>query len=85
VEHGAGGLLPTGYHRALEVAKLTAETYLDRIWGEHDLWGRRLYLSVRSPAEIFDATENEPCGPDPQPGRLGLELMGRVFRPPVVS
>ncbi|MCH7676113.1 hypothetical protein IH879_14335 [candidate division KSB1 bacterium] len=49
----------TGYHRGLEVAKLTAETYLKHIWGEHDLRGRRLYLSVWNLAEIYDATKDE--------------------------
>ena len=49
----------SGYHRGLEVAKLTADTYLKRIWGEHDLRGRRLYLSVWNLAEIYDATKNE--------------------------
>lgn len=48
-----------GYHRGLEVAKLTAETYLNRIWGEHDLRGRRLYLSVWNLGEIFDATKDQ--------------------------
>ncbi|MDP4819956.1 MAG: hypothetical protein NWR67_03060 [Saprospiraceae bacterium] len=47
-----------GYHRGLEVAKLTAETYLKRIWGDHDLRGRRLYLSVWNLGEIYDATKD---------------------------
>ncbi|MCH7940173.1 MAG: hypothetical protein IID13_10595, partial [Candidatus Marinimicrobia bacterium] len=46
------------YHRGLEVARLTADTYLKRIWGEHDLRGRRLYLSVWNLAEVYDATKD---------------------------
>lgn len=49
----------SAYHRGLEIAKLTAETYLDRIWGDHDLRGRRLYLSVWNLAETYDATKDE--------------------------
>ncbi len=48
----------TGYHRGLDVAKLSAETYIKRIWGEHDLRGRRLYLSVWNLVEIWDATKD---------------------------
>lgn len=44
-------------HRALEVAKMTGDTYLNRIWGEHDLRGRRLYLSVLNLVELYDATK----------------------------
>ncbi|AWX43524.1 hypothetical protein HME9304_00513 [Flagellimonas maritima] len=44
-------------HRALEVAKMTGDTYLKRIWGEHDLRGRRLYLSVLNLVELYDATK----------------------------
>lgn len=49
----------TGYHRALDVAKLTGDSYCNRIWGEHDLRGRRLYLSVQNLVEIYDATKDE--------------------------
>lgn len=44
-------------HRALEVAKMTGDTYINRIWGEHDLRGRRLYLSVLNLVELYDATK----------------------------
>ncbi|MDF0709020.1 hypothetical protein [Flagellimonas okinawensis] len=44
-------------HRALEVAKMTGDTYIKRIWGEHDLRGRRLYLSVLNLVELYDATK----------------------------
>lgn len=48
----------TGYHRGLDVAKQTAETYTKRIWGEHGLTGRRLYLSVWNMTEVWDATKD---------------------------
>lgn len=48
-----------GYHRGLEIAVQTAETYLKRIWGEHDLTGRRLYLSVWNLVEVWDATKDQ--------------------------
>lgn len=44
-------------HRALEVAKMTGDTYINRIWGDHDLRGRRLYLSVLNLVELYDATK----------------------------
>ena len=46
-------------HRALKVAKMTGDTYLKRIWGEHGLRGRRLYLSVLNLVELYDATKLE--------------------------
>lgn len=49
----------TGDHRALEVAKMTGDTYLKRIWGDHDLRGRRLYLSALNLVELYDATKLE--------------------------
>jgi hypothetical protein len=49
----------TGDERGLEVAKMTGDTYLNRIWGEHDLRGRRLYLSILNLIEIYDATKLE--------------------------
>ncbi|QDO95187.1 hypothetical protein FNB79_14795 [Formosa sediminum] len=49
----------TGDQRALEVAKMTGDTYLNRIWGDHDLRGRRLYLSVLNLVELYDATKLE--------------------------
>lgn len=45
-------------HRGLEVAKQTGDTYIKRIWGDHDLTGRRLYLSVWNLTEIYDATKD---------------------------
>jgi len=47
----------TGDQRALRVAKMTGDTYLKRIWGEHDLRGRRLYLSILNLVELYDATK----------------------------
>lgn len=47
----------TGDQRALEVAKMTGDTYINRIWGDHDLRGRRLYLSILNLVEIYDATK----------------------------
>jgi len=49
----------TGNQRALEVAKMTGDTYINRIWGEHDLRGRRLYLSILNLVELYDATKAE--------------------------
>jgi len=48
----------SGYHRGLDIAKLTSDSYLRRIWGEHDLRGRRLYLSVWNLIETWDATKD---------------------------
>jgi hypothetical protein len=61
----------TGYHRGLEVATLTSDYYLRRIFGEHGLTGRRLYLSVWNLVEAYDATK------DP---RIRRELDDRVDR-----
>jgi hypothetical protein len=58
-------------HRALDVAIQTAEMHLRRLWGEHDLTGRRLYLSVWNLTEVWDATK------DP---RYGDEAKARVAR-----
>ncbi len=49
----------TGYHRGLDIAKLTADSHTRRIWGEHGLTGRRLYLSVWNLVEVWDATKEE--------------------------
>ncbi len=49
----------TGNHRALDVAEQTGDLYLRRNWGEHDLRGRRLYLSVWNLSEIYDADKKE--------------------------
>jgi hypothetical protein len=60
-----------GYHRGLEVAKKTGDYYRRRIFGEHGLTGRRLYLSVWNLVELYDATK------DP---RIREELDDRVAR-----
>jgi hypothetical protein len=61
----------TGEQRGLEVSKLTGDLYLKRIWGEHGLTGRRLYLSVWNLDWIFNATKDS---------RYGDELDYRVNR-----
>lgn len=48
-----------GYHRGLEVARLTGDYYIRRIFGEHGLTGRRLYLSIWNLAELYDATKEQ--------------------------
>lgn len=48
----------SGYHRGLEIAKLTADSFLRRQWGEHGLTGRRLYLSIWNLVEAWDATKD---------------------------
>ncbi len=48
----------TGYHRGLDIARLTADSYTRRIWGDHGLTGRRLYLSVWNLTEAWDATKD---------------------------
>lgn len=58
-------------HRALDVARQTADMHLRRLWGDHELTGRRLYLSVWNLAEVWDATK------DP---RYGDEAKARVER-----
>lgn len=58
-------------HRALDVAKQTAEMHLRRLWGAHGLTGRRLYLSVWNLVEVWGATK------DP---RYAAELEDRVGR-----
>jgi hypothetical protein len=56
----------TGYHRGLDMARQTADTYIKRIWGDHDLRGRRLYLSVWNLTEVWDATKDPKYLPDLQ-------------------
>ncbi len=46
-----------GYHRGLDVARLTGDAYINRIFGEHGLTGRRLYLSIENMAELYDASK----------------------------
>ncbi len=48
-----------GYHRGREVARLTGDYYRKRVFGEHGLTGRRLYLSVWNLAELYDATRED--------------------------
>lgn len=48
-----------GYHRGLEVARTTGDYYIRRVFGEHGLRGRRLYLSIWNLAELYDATKEE--------------------------
>jgi hypothetical protein len=60
-----------GEHRGLDVAKLTGDLYIRRIWGEHGVTGRRLYLSVWNLTELFDATKD---------ARYKAELDDRVAR-----
>lgn len=48
-----------GYHRGLDVARLTGDYYVRRIFGDHGLTGRRLYLSVWSLSELYDATKDQ--------------------------
>ncbi|MCH8524048.1 MAG: hypothetical protein LAT52_05795 [Balneolales bacterium] len=47
-----------GYHRGLDVAKLTADHIVRRVWGEHDYRGRRLYLGIFNMAAVYDATKD---------------------------
>lgn len=48
----------TGYHRGLDIARLSADSHTRRIWGDHGLTGRRLYLSVWNMVEVWDATKD---------------------------
>jgi hypothetical protein len=45
-------------HRGLDVAIQTAEMHLKRIWGEHGLTGRRIYLATWNLVETWDATKD---------------------------
>lgn len=47
-----------GEHRGLDAAVQTAEFHMRRLWGEHELTGRRLYLSVWNLTEAYDATKD---------------------------
>jgi hypothetical protein len=60
-----------GEQRGLDVAKLTGDLYIRRIWGDHGVTGRRLYLSVWNLTQIYGATK------DP---RYKAELDDRVAR-----
>lgn len=48
-----------GNHRGLDVAEQTGDYYLRRIFGDHGLKGRRLYLSVLNLSEIYDASKKD--------------------------
>lgn len=48
--------------RGLEVAMETGDYYIRRIFGDHGLRGRRLYLSVWNLGEIYDATKMKKYG-----------------------
>lgn len=48
----------TGDHRGLDLAIQTAEMHLRTIFGEHDLTGRRLYLSIWNLSEVWNATKD---------------------------
>ena len=49
----------TGEHRGLDVAEEAGDLYLRRIFGDHDLRGRRLYLSIWNLTELYDADKKE--------------------------
>lgn len=46
-----------GNHRGLDIAELTGDYYSRRVFGDHGLRGRRLYLSVWNLVELYDATK----------------------------
>jgi hypothetical protein len=48
----------TGDHRGLDMAIQTGDMHLRTIFGEHDLTGRRLYLSIWNLTEVWNATKN---------------------------
>lgn len=48
-----------GNHRALDMAEQTGDHYLHRFFGDHDLRGRRLYLSIWNLLEIYDVTKKQ--------------------------
>ncbi|NBC66069.1 MAG: hypothetical protein GVY07_10505 [Bacteroidetes bacterium] len=48
-----------GYHRGLDIARMTGDYYIRRIFGEHGLTGRRLYLSIWNLAELYDASKEQ--------------------------
>lgn len=48
-----------GNHRGLDIAELTGDYYIRRVFGDHGLRGRRLYLSVWNLAELYDATKKQ--------------------------
>src|SRR3546814_727400 len=48
-----------GNHRGLDIAEQTGDFYVRRVFGDHGLRGRRLYLSIWNLAEIYDADKKE--------------------------
>ncbi len=48
----------TGDHRGLDMAIQTGDMHLRTIFGEHDLTGRRLYLSIWNLTEVWNATKD---------------------------
>ncbi|MGN6530576.1 MAG: exo-rhamnogalacturonan lyase family protein [Ginsengibacter sp.] len=46
-----------GNHRGLDLAEQTGDYYIRRVFGDHGLRGRRLYLSIWNLAEIYDASK----------------------------
>ncbi|MBX7184534.1 MAG: hypothetical protein K1Y01_05245 [Vicinamibacteria bacterium] len=48
----------TGDHRGLDMAVQTGDMHLRTIFGEHDLTGRRLYLSIWNLGEVWNATKD---------------------------
>lgn len=48
-----------GNHRGLDVAEQTGDFYLRKSFGDHDLRGRRLYLSIWNLAELYDADKKQ--------------------------
>lgn len=61
-------------HRGLDVAIETADMHLRRIWGEHGLTGRRLYLATWNVLEVYDATK------DDKYKREVDDMVGRMLR-----
>ena len=61
-------------HRALDVARMTADLHMRRPWGEHGLTGRRLYLSVWNLVCVWDATK------DPRYREELEDRIGRMLR-----
>ncbi|CAN5708015.1 hypothetical protein BH18ACI5_BH18ACI5_01760 [soil metagenome] len=61
-------------HRGLDAAIQTADMHLKRIWGEHGLTGRRLYLGTWNLMETWDATK------DPRYRREIDDYIARILR-----
>ena len=61
-------------HRALDVARMTADLHVRRPWPDHGVTGRRLYLSVWNLACVWDATK------DPRYREELEDRIGRMLR-----